>query len=194
MCRRCLTLLRLKPWAAVREAAVAPSRESVIRSVMSRSSRRSRRLHGRFVLGLGAHRAGESHGVAKPQISSLRRVRISGKHLHRECPARWPGHSWLSGVRVPSLRWGRVAIRIPLTLYERTTPTMPMTGAQIVSVAGASAARTLEGRSRLVPVGTESFVLYVKGLGRRRRWSAQDHQMPHADRRARTARCAARPP
>ncbi len=51
-------------------------------SVMSRSSRRSRRLPGRFALGLGTHRAGESCGAAKPQVSNLRGVRVSGKHLH----------------------------------------------------------------------------------------------------------------
>jgi hypothetical protein len=28
------------------------------------------------------HRAGESHAVTKPQASSLRRVRVSGKYLH----------------------------------------------------------------------------------------------------------------
>jgi len=60
-------------------------RSAVIRLAMSRSLRRSRRLHGRFTLGLvGAYRAGESHGVAKPQVSGLRRVRVSGKYLHRE--------------------------------------------------------------------------------------------------------------
>jgi len=91
---------------------------------MSRSSRRSRRLHGRFALGLGAHRAGESHSVAKPQVSSLRRVRVSGKHLHHERPGRWPGRSCFSGVRVPfSLPlWKRVAIRILLAPHERPTP------------------------------------------------------------------------
>jgi hypothetical protein len=61
--------------------------------------------------------------VAKPQVSSLRRVRVSGKYLHRECPGRWPGHSRFSGVRVPfSLPRGkRVAIRITLAPHERTT-------------------------------------------------------------------------
>jgi hypothetical protein len=38
---------------------------------MPRSSRRSGRLYGRFALGLGGtHRVGESHGVAKSQVSS----------------------------------------------------------------------------------------------------------------------------
>jgi hypothetical protein len=72
--------VRLKPWAAVREAAVAPSRWAVISSVMSHSSRWSRRLPGRFALGLGCtHGVGERHGVAKSQVSSLRRVRVGGK-------------------------------------------------------------------------------------------------------------------
>jgi hypothetical protein len=46
--------VRLKPGAAARETAVAPSRFAVINSVMSRSSRRSCRLHRRFALGLAA--------------------------------------------------------------------------------------------------------------------------------------------
>jgi hypothetical protein len=33
-------------------------------------------------LSRGAYGAGESRGVAKPQVSSLCRVRVSGKHLH----------------------------------------------------------------------------------------------------------------
>jgi hypothetical protein len=83
MCRMRLTLLRLKPWAAVREASVAPWRWAVIVSVMARALRRLRRLPGCFVLGIGGtHRVGERHGVAKLQVSSLRRVRVSGKHLH----------------------------------------------------------------------------------------------------------------
>jgi hypothetical protein len=61
----------------------APSGSVVIRSVMSRSLRRSHRLRGRFALGLGGTgRAGERRGVAKPQVSSLPRVRVSGKYLH----------------------------------------------------------------------------------------------------------------
>jgi hypothetical protein len=54
-----------------------------IRLAMSCSSRRSRRLDGCFALGLGGtHRADERHDVAKPQLSGLRRVRVSGKYLH----------------------------------------------------------------------------------------------------------------
>jgi hypothetical protein len=34
------------------------------------------------VLGLGAHRVAEHHGAATPQVSGLRGVRVSGKHLH----------------------------------------------------------------------------------------------------------------
>lgn len=45
------------------------------------TGKRPRRLYGRFALGLGTHRAGESHGVAKLQVRGLRRVRVSGKHL-----------------------------------------------------------------------------------------------------------------
>ena len=41
MRRRRLTLVRLKPGAAARETAVAPSRFAVINSVISRSSRGS---------------------------------------------------------------------------------------------------------------------------------------------------------
>ena len=35
----------------------------------------------------GTHRSGESRGVVKLQLSGLRGVRVSGKYLHRECPA-----------------------------------------------------------------------------------------------------------
>ena len=56
----------------------------------------------RFTLGW-THRAGESHGVTKSHVSGLRRVRVSGKYLHREGPGRWSGPSCLSGVRVPIL-------------------------------------------------------------------------------------------
>lgn len=45
---------------------------AMIRPVMSRSSRRSRRFHGRVAIDLGIHtRAGERHGVAKLQVSRL---------------------------------------------------------------------------------------------------------------------------
>ncbi|MGH3786220.1 MAG: hypothetical protein ACRDRG_06625 [Pseudonocardiaceae bacterium] len=41
-------------------------------AAMSRSPRRSRSLHGRFVLSLGAHTGfGERRGVAKPQVSRV---------------------------------------------------------------------------------------------------------------------------
>lgn len=54
--------------------------DTVISAVISRSSSRSRRLHGRFVLGLMARTgAGEHHGAAKPQVSGLYRVRVSVK-------------------------------------------------------------------------------------------------------------------
>jgi hypothetical protein len=36
----------------------------------------------------GTRRVGESRGVAKPQVSSLHCVRVSGKYLHRTCFAR----------------------------------------------------------------------------------------------------------
>lgn len=61
---------------------MAPSRQTVIRSAMPRSSRRSRRLHGRLPLGRGAHSAGGGHGVVKPQVSGVCRVRVRGKYLH----------------------------------------------------------------------------------------------------------------
>lgn len=48
--RRRLALLRLTPWVVARDAA-----DTVISAVISHSSRRSRRLHGRFVLSLVAH-------------------------------------------------------------------------------------------------------------------------------------------
>lgn len=44
----------------------------------------------------GMHRAGEHHGVAKSQVSSLYRVRVSGEYLHRERPGPWPGRSCFS--------------------------------------------------------------------------------------------------
>jgi hypothetical protein len=49
---------------------------------MSRSSRQSCRDYGRFALGLGTDGIGESHSVAKLQVSRLHRVRVSGKYLH----------------------------------------------------------------------------------------------------------------
>jgi hypothetical protein len=69
VCRRRLTLRRLKPWAAARETAVTPSRYAVIRSAMSRSSRRSRRLHGRVALGLGAHAGLAVNGTRKLDLA-----------------------------------------------------------------------------------------------------------------------------
>ncbi len=75
--------------ACPREAAVAPSRWAVIRLAMSRSSRRSRRLYGRFARSRGTHRAGKRHGVAKPHVNSSRRVRVSGKHLHLMMSPMW---------------------------------------------------------------------------------------------------------
>jgi hypothetical protein len=50
---------------------------------MSRSSRRSCRLPGRFALGLEARRGLVNRGVAKSQVNSLCGVRVSGKYRDR---------------------------------------------------------------------------------------------------------------
>jgi hypothetical protein len=79
VCRRRLTLLRLTLWAAAREAAVTQLQSAVINPAISRSLRQSRRLHGHFLLGFRTHWVGESDGGAKPQVSDVDSVRVSGK-------------------------------------------------------------------------------------------------------------------
>jgi hypothetical protein len=76
---------RLALYAAVRAVNAGHERLRMRhdRCCLGGSWRRTRRFPGRFVLGIGGtHGVGERHGMAKPEVSSLRRVRVSGKHLH----------------------------------------------------------------------------------------------------------------
>lgn len=80
---------------------------------MSHLSKRSRTLHGRFALGLGAHRAGESHGgkAAGQQLAlsaSKRQAPPGGTAVHH------PVHRRRAAV--PSLA------RRPLVFVDETYP------------------------------------------------------------------------
>jgi hypothetical protein len=80
----CHLYIMLPTWrAAARDAAVAPSvgSDQVSDVVLIEAVAQALwTLRARS----GAHRGlGECHSVAKPQVSGLRRVRVSGKYLHR---------------------------------------------------------------------------------------------------------------
>ena len=62
----------------------------------------------------GAHGVGERHGVAKPQLSGLHGVRVSGKYLHRRTlgSLTWV-FMFLRCASPFSRRCGRVTIRVP---------------------------------------------------------------------------------
>jgi hypothetical protein len=106
---------------AVREVTVAFSWQSVDQlNDGAGSSRRLRRLHGLFVLGVGGAIQGWCATVWQTQVCGLRRVRVRGKHLHR---ARARFLTWaFMFLRCASpvfRRCGRVADRIPLARHER---------------------------------------------------------------------------
>lgn len=80
--RRRLTFVRLTPGVVAREAAVVPFRVGSDQlgdlALIEALAQAPRALRARS---RGPYGAGERHGVAKPQVSSLRGVQVSGKYL-----------------------------------------------------------------------------------------------------------------